>query len=51
MVGVNRKSVRFCKLSMEKQNTMLQLETKHEVIQSQPIQIQRGIFQGDSPRH
>ena len=40
--------VRFCKLSMEKWNTRLNLKTKQEVMQSQPIQIRRGIFQGDS---
>ena len=33
---------------MEKWNTRLILKTKHEVMQSQPIQILRGIFQGDS---
>jgi hypothetical protein len=33
---------------MEKWNTRLHLKTKQEVMQSQPIQIQRGIFQGDS---
>ena len=40
--------VRFCKLSMEKWNTRLNLKTKQEVMQSQPIQLRRGIFQGDS---
>jgi len=48
LVGVNSKIVRFCKLSMEKWNTKLILKTKQEVMQSQPIQIRRGIFQGDS---
>jgi len=33
---------------MEKWNTRLILKTKQEVMQSQPIQIRRGIFQGDS---
>jgi hypothetical protein len=33
---------------MEKSNTTLQLKTKQEVMQSQPIQIRRGIFHGDS---
>ena len=36
------------KLSMEKWNTKIILKTKQEVMQSQPIQIRRGIFQGDS---
>ena len=45
-VEVNSKIVRFCKLSMEKWNTRLILKTKQEVMQSQPIQIRRGIFQG-----
>jgi len=48
LVGVNSKIVRFCKLSMEKWNIRLILRTKQEVMQSQPIQIRRGIFQGDS---
>jgi len=47
LVGVNSKIVRFCKLSMEKWNTRLILKTKQEVMQSQTIQIRRGIFQGD----
>ena len=33
---------------MEKWNTRLILKTKQEVMQSQPIQIRSGIFQGDS---
>jgi hypothetical protein len=48
LVGVNSKIVRFCKLCMEKWNKRLVLKTKKEVMQSQPIQIRRGIFQGDS---
>jgi len=48
LVGVNSKIVRFCKLSTEKWNTRLFLKTKQEIMQSQPIQIRRGIFQGDS---
>jgi len=47
LVGVNSKLVRFCKLSMEKWNTKLHLKTKQEVLQSQPVQIPSGIFQGD----
>jgi hypothetical protein len=39
LVEVKSKIVRFCKLSMEKWNTMLHLKTKQEVMQSQPIQI------------
>ena len=48
LVGVNSKIVRFCKLSMEKYKTRLFSKTKQEVMQSKPIQIRRGIFQGDS---
>jgi len=48
LVGVNSKIVRFCKLSMEKENTKLILKTKQEVMQLQPFQIRRGIFPGDS---
>jgi len=48
LVGVNSKIVRFCKLSMEKWNTRLFFKTKQEIMRSQPIQIRRGIFQGDS---
>jgi hypothetical protein len=33
---------------MKKWNMRLLLKTKHEVMQSQPIQIRIGIFQGDS---
>ena len=44
LVAVNSKIFRFCKLSMEKWNTRLFLKTKQEVMQSQPIQIRRGIF-------
>ena len=33
---------------MEKWNKRLILKTKKRVMQSQPIQIRRGIFQGDS---
>jgi hypothetical protein len=33
---------------MQKWNTTLLLKTKQEVMHSQPIQIRRGIFQGDS---
>jgi len=44
LVGVNSKTVIFCKLSMEKWNTRLILKTKQEVMQSQPILIRRGIF-------
>ena len=48
LAGVNSKIVRFCKLFIEKCNIRLFLKTKQEVMQSQPIQIRRGIFQGDS---
>jgi len=48
LVGVNSKIVKFCKLSMKKWNTRLILQTKEEVMQSQPIQKRRRIFQGDS---
>jgi len=39
LVGVNSKTVRFCKLSVEKWNIKLILKTKQEVMQSQPIQV------------
>jgi hypothetical protein len=48
LVGVNSKIVRFCKLFMEKWNTRLFLKTNQEVLQAQPIQMQKRIFQGDS---
>jgi hypothetical protein len=48
LVGVNSKIFRFCKMFMEKWNTRLILKTKQELMQSQPIQIRREIFQGDS---
>ena len=46
--GEKSKIVRSGKLSMEKWKTRHILKTKHEVMQSQPIQIRRGIFQEDS---
>ena len=48
LVRVISKIVRFRNLSMEKWNIRLILKTKQEVMQSQPIQIRRGIIQGDS---
>jgi hypothetical protein len=48
LIGVNYKIVKFCKLSMEKCSTKLQLKTNQELIQSRLIKINRGIFQGDS---
>ena len=45
---MNSKIVTFCKLSTEKWNIRHFFKTKQEVMQSQPIQIRRGIFQGDS---
>jgi hypothetical protein len=48
LAEVNSKTVRFCILSLDKWNTILHLKTKQEEIQSQPIQIQRGILEGDS---
>jgi hypothetical protein len=48
MVGVNDIIVKFCKLTMEKWNTVLRLKTDQEIMQLRPIKINRGIFQGDS---
>jgi hypothetical protein len=48
LIGVNDKIVKFCKLSMEKLSTKLQLKTNQELMQSKLIKINRGIFQGDS---
>jgi hypothetical protein len=45
---VNNKIVKFCKSSLKKQSTKLQLKTSQELRQSRPIKINRGIFQGDS---
>jgi hypothetical protein len=47
LVGVNSKIVIFCKLFLEKWNKRLLLKTKQERMQSQLIQIRRGIFTGD----
>jgi len=44
--GVNNKTVKFCKLSMEKWSTELQLKTNKRLKQLQSIKINRGIFQG-----
>jgi hypothetical protein len=48
LIGVNNKTVKFCKLSMEKWSTKLQLKTNQELMQSKLIKLNRGIFQGDS---
>jgi hypothetical protein len=48
LIGVNYKIVKFCKLSVEKWSTKLQLKTNQEVIQSSLMKINRGIFQGNS---
>jgi hypothetical protein len=48
LAGVNDSIVKFCKYSTEKWNTKLQLKTNQELMQSKPIKIKRGIFQGDS---
>jgi hypothetical protein len=45
---VNNKIINFCKSSMEKWSTRLQLKTNQELLQSRLIKINRGIFQGDS---
>jgi hypothetical protein len=47
-MGVNNKIVKFCKLSMEKWSTKLQLKRNQKLMQSILIKINRGIFQGDS---
>jgi hypothetical protein len=48
LLGVNNKSINFCKSSMEKWRTRLQLKTNKELLQSRLIKINRGIYQGDS---
>jgi hypothetical protein len=47
-VGVNNIIVKFFKLTMEKWNTVVRLKTDQELMQSRPIKINRGIFQGYS---
>jgi hypothetical protein len=47
LLGVNNKIVNFCKSSMEKCSTRLQLKTNQELLQSRLIKINRGTFQGD----
>jgi hypothetical protein len=48
LLGVNNKIINFCKSSMQKWRTRLQLKTNQEKQQSRLITIIRGIFQGDS---
>jgi hypothetical protein len=48
LVGVNDSVVKFCKYSMEKWSTKLQLKTNQELMKSKHININRVIFQGDS---
>jgi len=43
-VGVSSKIFIFCKLFMEKWNSRHILKTRQELMQSQPIQLRRGIF-------
>jgi hypothetical protein len=47
LLGVNNKIINFCKSSMEKRSTRLQLKSNQELLQSRLIKINRGIFQGD----
>jgi hypothetical protein len=44
LIGVNNKIVKFCKFSMAKWSTKLQLKTNQEFMQSRLIKINRGIF-------
>jgi hypothetical protein len=46
-LGVNNKIINFCKSSMEKWSTGLQLKTNQELLHSRLIKINRGIFHGD----
>jgi hypothetical protein len=48
LIRVNNKVLKFCKLSVEKWSTKLQLKTNQELMQSRLIKLNRGIFQGDS---
>jgi hypothetical protein len=48
LIGENNKTVKFCKLPMEKWSTKLQMKANQELMQMRPIKINRGIFQGDS---
>jgi hypothetical protein len=48
LLGVNNKTVKFCKSSMEKWSTKLQMKTNQVLLQSSPNKINRGILQGDS---
>jgi hypothetical protein len=47
LLGVNNKIINFCKSSMEKWRTRLQLKTNQELLQSRLIKMNRGISQGD----
>jgi hypothetical protein len=44
LIGVNNKIVNFCKLSVEKWSTKLQLKTNQELMQSRLIKINRETF-------
>jgi hypothetical protein len=46
VIGAKSKMFRFCKLSMEKWKTRLHFKTNQEVIESQPIQVQRAYSGG-----
>jgi hypothetical protein len=48
LVRVHSKTIRLSKSSTNKWNKRFQLKTKQEEMQSQPIQIQRGILKRES---
>jgi hypothetical protein len=48
LIRENNTIFKFCKLSMVKWSTKLQLKSNRELMQSRIIQINRGIFPGDS---
>jgi hypothetical protein len=51
LIGVNDKIFKFCKLSVEKWSTKLQLKINQELMQSRLMKKNRGIFQVTHCRH
>jgi hypothetical protein len=47
IIIITSKTVGFCSPSIEQRSTTLQLQTKQEVVQPQPVPTQKGMFQGE----
>jgi hypothetical protein len=48
LIGINNKIISFTKKIMSHWRTWMRLHTENKLIETEEIEIQRGIFQGDS---